>query len=312
MEGRGYKCAWQGTAAGYRLWVKDQPTLAVTCTDLTDGWVDLQALIGEKTGDYESELDFVPPLPVKRQFAAVWRPDYVALCGKETLYNAPWNTPAYLQPQERLYSQGYCCACQRPCGERTEKSAAFNEVPARADSYLSRSMLAGTVYSAALLARLPPAFIAGLRLIPVKYPGKPQLLELAGGREVRPFVGVRQLEQLLRTMREPVRNRQAGCRCHCLTCGQLSAPLYLIHGIQQARFIFLPDAAHIESLPEALVAGQPGDYMLCVRRDVWATLSKKPGARKTSPASVGCVVHAADVVAGEALSKLAARVGGER
>ena len=114
-EGHAYHCSWQRTFGGYRVWLKDDPTIAAEHADFDEADELLSDAICAATGDGESVHVYDPPEP------------NIANAGpseRGQLWMLGPSSEVFMVEPRRYFTGGLCDHCLMPRGAR-------NEVPLR-------------------------------------------------------------------------------------------------------------------------------------------------------------------------------------
>jgi hypothetical protein len=109
-EGRVYLCTWAQVPGGYRVWLKDDPTVAAEHADFEEADELLYEQIMRATGDGENQHEYVPPAPVASA-GAIERGRLWEL-GRESRVEMSHEPP--------YFEGGLCDNCLMPLGPRTD------------------------------------------------------------------------------------------------------------------------------------------------------------------------------------------------
>lgn len=109
-EGKLYLCSWARIPGGYRVWVKDDPTIAAEDADFEAADELLYERIMDATGDGENVHDYDPPAPTPRA-GAIDR-------GRLWILGAQKGGTISHEPP--YFEGGLCDNCLMPLGPRTE------------------------------------------------------------------------------------------------------------------------------------------------------------------------------------------------
>jgi hypothetical protein len=107
-EGKIYRCTWTRIPAGYRVWLKSDPSITAEHADFEAADELLYQRIMEATGDGENQHQYVPPPPDPAGSSGRGR---LWLLGREGVVTMSHEPP--------YFDGGLCDECVMPLGPRT-------------------------------------------------------------------------------------------------------------------------------------------------------------------------------------------------
>jgi hypothetical protein len=129
-QGRVYVCAWEETDSGFRIWVRNRPSLAGTGPTFEDAANELSSTITDKTGDGENVHEYVPPAPTNRSGRGV----------QASFAHAGLEARTHVLNPEELFSEPHCPACRSTRGERTDAVAKIGSIKTGVDGVAAYTM----------------------------------------------------------------------------------------------------------------------------------------------------------------------------
>src|SRR5688500_11363936 len=120
MEGRLYVCRAARIGNGYRVWVRGRPRLAAKGPTFEAADERLWQVIGDATGDFESERVYETKA-APQKVSAIQRNRAVMLVGSRS---------ARITNHRALFSRGLCGTCGMGVGQRTSVAARLSRWPA--------------------------------------------------------------------------------------------------------------------------------------------------------------------------------------
>ncbi len=110
-EGRNYRCDWERTRGGYRVWVHNRRMLQARGPSLQVALDELSSVICVKTGDGEASFTLWPLAPANEPDRPWILPNWCSLFGAADVRIEGGG--------EGLFSGGWCSNCNEPIGKRT-------------------------------------------------------------------------------------------------------------------------------------------------------------------------------------------------
>jgi hypothetical protein len=155
-----YRCRWAKEGRSYILSLVDVPGFSVRGAKFEDASAELNDLVAERLGGYESFLEFDPPPPLGASLQSFFRPALYELGYHDLVEDVP--------QQPKLYEDGYCklCGCGR--GKRTDVSRVILTRPR--DDIVGITWRLKAIYSENILEVMGKKTVSALfRNIPVVF-----------------------------------------------------------------------------------------------------------------------------------------------
>ncbi|MEW6249807.1 MAG: hypothetical protein AB1716_04110 [Planctomycetota bacterium] len=262
-EGRAYRCGWAREPDGrVRLWVKDAPRVSAEGPTWFDAELNLIEKIGERTGDGEPVLAYLPP-PLAEDDLRFLNPPLMTIdgCG---YCGSP--------DDARLHYEGRCGLCGHARGGRTATTITLSSLEAQLlQTPQEWWFFAGPMFVSARFRGLLTAVERECcEWRPVMRPPRARLKYF----EVIPHVFVRQAA---------LRGREVG-GWRCPRCGRCA---FSQHGDDNRIGYFVARRDLPQPLPPVFGIGDPVNYKLVFDRDRALALAESPAARGAMLAELG-------------------------
>lgn len=172
--------SWERTSGGYRVWIKDEPSLVAEGSDFEAADKALWHVIGMASGDAENLRDYSPPPP----------PDAGTPSGVPHVWELAVEPRAFISNADALFEGGLCVRCLMPRGPRSGVTlglqAGLDGIDVTRAEMPRRRLGAGpslSVYSNQFLALLSPAERESFTWRPVDVPraGEQEFYEMIPG-----------------------------------------------------------------------------------------------------------------------------------
>jgi hypothetical protein len=274
MEDKVYVCAWERSAAGYRLWVKSRQGILGEGRSYEEAEERLLDAIRGAGGAMQAVLEFDPPLPKSALEAKYSQPAIFKIGADDTFttdeadrQRGSLPDEEGMKPLDAYYRAPLCRACQYTAGPRSDKPLTLTSAPSRYDGAFGHVGRYGTmtiqIVAQEFLDLLSPEERGPLELRPVnrKGKGKGRLFFELLGPAGPPFVAVSGL-------------KISGWRCQRCRTGVWG---YWVPGMEIHSFVARSDLPGF--LPGVFTLGTPPEVCLAATAQRWKQLVGQKGTR---------------------------------